>query len=252
MHPAVSIARDLVAIPSVNPMGRPLAGAEYGEKNIAAYVDAFFRRLGIDSRIFGAQPERPNVVGFVNVNAAETVLLEAHMDTVSHEGMEIAPFDPVVRAGLLYGRGSCDTKSSLAVYLYAISQVIQSGKKLRRNVVIAGVHDEEYSFGGSRELVADGIKATYAIVGEPTSLNIVYAHKGVCRFRINTIGRSAHAALPWLGENAIYVMADLLKTLRDHAKELLTTEHPELGPATLSVGRISGGTSVNTVPALCA
>ena len=190
-------------------------------------------------------------MGYLDVHSSETLLLEAHMDTVSHENMVIAPFEPTVRDGLLYGRGSCDTKASLATYLYALSHVLQTGRRIKRNVLVVGVHDEEYSFGGSRELVDNGIRATFAIAGEPTSLNIIYAHKGVCRFRIHTHGVSAHAALPWLGQNAIYAMADVLKQLQQHSLELLDKPHPELGPATLNVGRITGGQAVNIVPAIC-
>jgi acetylornithine deacetylase/succinyl-diaminopimelate desuccinylase-like protein len=248
---AIVIARDLIAIPSVNPMGQAVSGPPYGEKHVACYVYDYLRKLGVDSRISGRDAEHPNVLGFINVNAQETVLLEAHMDTVSHEEMEIAPFDPILRNGMLYGRGSCDTKSSLAAYLHALSHILGSGKKLRRNVILAGVHNEEYSFAGSRELVAEGLQATFAVVGEPTSLKVVYAHKGICRFRIHTKGRSAHAALFWLGDNAVYRMAGVLKELEAYGQELLAHPKGELGTSTLSVGRIAGGTAVNTVPSLC-
>ena len=251
MHGAISIARELIAIPSVNPMGQEVSGPPYGERAVANYVHDYLRRHNIDSCISGRDPEHPNVVGYVDVNAQVTVLLEAHMDTVSHEEMEIAPFDPAIRDSMLYGRGSCDTKSSLAAYLHALSHILDSGKKLRRNVVLAGVHNEEYSFAGSRELVAEGLQATFAVVGEPTSLKVVYAHKGICRFQIHTSGRSAHAALFWLGDNAVYRMAGVLKELEAYGRELVDQPREELGTPTLCVGRIHGGTAVNTVPSRC-
>ena len=166
MHGSVAIARDLIAIPSVNPMGAPLSGDIYSERNVASYVDQFLKKLTIDSKITGRDPAHPNVIGYLDVRSHETLLLEAHMDTVSHENMVIEPFEPIVRDGLLYGRGSCDTKASLATYLYALSHVVQTGRRLKRNVLVVGVHDEEYSFGGSRELVDNGIRATFAIVFE--------------------------------------------------------------------------------------
>ena len=251
MHPSIAIAQDLIAIPSVNPMGAPESDEINSERQVTLYVETFLRKRGIDCRITGADYRHPNVLAYVDANASETILLEAHMDTVSHENMEIDPFDPVVREGRLYGRGSCDTKSSLATYLHALSYVLANGRKLKRNVIVAGVHGEEYSFAGSHELVKEGIKATFAIVGEPTALSIVYTHKGVCRFRIHTEGVSAHAALPWLGQNAIYGMATVLQKLETYSSERQQTRHPELGPATLSVGRISGGDAVNTVPSRC-
>jgi acetylornithine deacetylase len=196
MHKAVRIARDLIAIPSVNPMGTGASGEIYSERGVASYVQNFCRQLGLDTDIAGKNVDHPNVLASAQLGLPETVLLEAHMDTVSHENMTIDPFDPVIKDDLLYGRGSCDTKASLASYLSAVSTILKSGRRLKRNFVIAGVHDEEYSFGGSRELVERGIRATFAIAGEPTSLNIIYAHKGVCRFHIHAKGTAAHAALP--------------------------------------------------------
>lgn len=251
MHPSVSIARDLIAIPSVNPMSSGRTGSLYSERNIAQYVCEHLRKIGVDSQIAGAHVDHPNVVGVVNAGRQSSILLEAHMDTVTHEGMQIDPFDPVVKDGRLYGRGSCDTKASLAVYLSVLSHLLSSGRRLKWNVIVAGVHDEEFSFGGSRELVKTGLRPTFAVAGEPTSLNIIYAHKGVLRFKIRTEGKSAHAAMPWLGENAIYAMGDILGLLREYASALTSDRHPELGPATLNVGRITGGFAVNVVPSEC-
>ena len=92
----------------------------------------------------------------------------------------------------------------------------------------------------------------HAVVAEPTCLNIVHAHKGVVRWRLETTGRSCHSSRPELGVNAIYHMAALLPLVERCAEQLRQTRtHPLLGPATLSVGRIEGGTSVNTVPDRC-
>lgn len=182
MHEAVRITRQLVAIPSVNPMGKGLTGPMYTERNMALFIQDFLADLGIRAELFGTDEERPNLVAFIDAAKSHTILLEAHMDTVSEEQMTIAPFDPVIREGLLYGQGSCDTKASLATYLHAIKRIVQEGKSLQHNVVLAFVKDEEYSFSGAGELVARGIKADYAVVGEPTELNLIYAHKGLCRF----------------------------------------------------------------------
>ncbi len=251
MHGAVAIARDLIAIPSVNPMGKSVSGEMYSEKQIASYVSHFMSALGVDCRIAASDPDHPNVIARVDAGKPETVLLEAHMDTVSHESMRIAPFDPKIENGLLYGRGSCDTKSALAVYLYALEQMLRRGYAWQRNVILAGVHDEEFSFGGARELAAMNLDVTFAIAGEPTSLHIIYAHKGVCRFFLSTQGKSAHAALPWLGESAIFRMGEVIKRLEAYSQRLGEETHPELGPATVSIGRIFGGEAVNTVPSSC-
>lgn len=251
MHEAITITRQLVAIPSVNPMGKGLTGPMYTERNMASYIQDFLADLGIRAELFGADAERPNLVAFIDAGKSHTIMLEAHMDTVSEEQMTISPFDPVIREGLLYGRGSCDTKASLATYLYAIRRIIQERKSLQHNVVLAFVKDEEYSFSGARELVTRGIKADYAVVGEPTELNLIYAHKGLCRFFIHTDGLSCHSSMPWNGESAIYKMASIIQGVEAYAKSLSQVTHPVLGQATASIGRIKGGQTVNTVPALC-
>ena len=110
MHSAVAIARDLIAIPSVNPMGDSIVDNIHSERQVAIYVQSFLASQKVDAQLMGLDPAHPNVVAYVDIDASETILLEAHMDTVSHENMAIDPFDPVVRAGCLYGRGSCDTR----------------------------------------------------------------------------------------------------------------------------------------------
>ncbi len=91
-----------------------------------------------------------------------------------------------------------------------------------------------------------------AVVAEPTQLHIVDAHKGAVRWDLTTTGRSCHSSRPELGVNAIYRMADLLPLIARYADDLRASRSdPRLGPATLSVGRIDGGTSVNTVPDQC-
>ncbi|MDZ7269598.1 MAG: ArgE/DapE family deacylase [candidate division KSB1 bacterium] len=251
MHRAIAIARDLIAIPSVNPMGKNLRGEIYSEKQVAAYVAQFLSALGVAVEVEAPDPEHPNVIARIDAGRRETLLLEAHMDTVSHENMSIAPFDPKIENGLLFGRGSCDTKSGLAVYLYAIERMLQAGHAWARNLILAAVHDEEFSFSGAKQLARRGIAATFAIASEPTSLQVIHAHKGVCRFLLVTHGRSAHAALPWLGESAIYKMGEVIRRLEDYSRRLGGSVHPELGPATVNLGRIWGGETVNTVPATC-
>lgn len=251
MQDVVGIVRELIAIPSVNPMGKGLSGPMYTERKIADFIRDFLSSIGVVSELFGEDPDRPNLVAYIDAGKAATVMLEAHMDTVSEENMSIEPFNPLIKDGLLYGRGSCDTKASLATYLHAIRTILEEKKTLQYNVLLAFVKDEEYAFSGARELVAKGIKADFAIVGEPTELNLIYAHKGLCRFFIHTTGRSCHASMPWNGENAIHKMSAILTGIEAYAERLKTTTHPVLGQATINVGRISGGQTVNTVPASC-
>jgi acetylornithine deacetylase len=97
-----------------------------------------------------------------------------------------------------------------------------------------------------------GLKADAAIVAEPTQLKIVHAHKGVVRWHVTTAGRSCHSSRPEQGVNAIYRMGRLLGAIERYADWLRgSASDPLLGPPTLSVGRIEGGLSVNTVPDFC-
>ena len=250
--PLVALLADLVAIPSVNPMGRERTGTDYGERGIADYVAAYLRRHGVDCEVDEVVPGRPNVIGRIDAGAPATILLEAHLDTVHVDTMTIPPFTPEVRRGRLYGRGSCDTKGSLAAFLFAACGMLAQGKKPGVNVVLAAVADEEYQFTGALHAVARGLKADFGIAGEPTQLHIVRAHKGVTRWKIVTRGLSAHSAYPTRGKNAIYTMGRILTRLEDYALELgQEPPHPLLGPPSLSVGVIEGGQAVNIVPDTC-
>jgi len=173
------------------------------------------------------------------------------MDTVPAEHMEIEPFTPEVKDGRLYGRGSCDTKAALAAMLVALKRRLDAGGP-EVSVVLAGTMDEEFRFRGVRRLVESGIRATGGMVGEPTGLDIVVAHKGVVRWKVRTRGRSTHSSQPEEGVNAIYRMAPVLSVLERYAtQELRGAPHPLLGGPTLSVGLIEGGQTVNTVPDFC-
>ena len=252
MDSVASLLSDLVAIPSMNPMGRGRTGVEYSEQSIAEFVHGFLRRNAIDCELQQVLPGRPNVVGRIDAGAAQTILLEAHLDTVHADTMTVEPFTPVVRDGKLYGRGSCDTKGAMAAFLRAVIQAMKTPQRLRYNIQLLFVADEEYRFTGAHYAVRKGLKADFGIAGEPTQLRIVNAHKGVTRWKIVTKGVSAHSAYPERGKNAIYAMSHVVDRLERYAAELYTKPgHPVLGAPSLSVGVIEGGQAVNIVPDRC-
>ncbi|HMK38264.1 MAG TPA: M20/M25/M40 family metallo-hydrolase, partial [Bacteroidota bacterium] len=251
-EPLVRLLADLVACASVNPMGRGKSGRQYREEDVADCVNGYLRSHGVDTSVSEISPGRPNVTGFVDAGAEKTLLLEAHTDTVHADSMTIPPFSPEVRNGRLYGRGSCDTKGSLAAFLHGLCSLLDGGGKLAYNVIILAAADEEYQFTGALHAVAHGLKADFAVVGEPTGLRIVRAHKGVTRWRIVTRGLAAHSAYPERGKNAIYAMARVLQRMEAHGDALrAASPHPLLGSPSLSVGVIEGGEAVNVVPDRC-
>ena len=134
--------------------------------------------------------------------------------------------------------------------------LVQSIHRAARVVMVCSV-DEEYTFTGVQKLTEIKLRERFpglvgAIVAEPTQLRIVDTHKGAVRWDMTTSGRSCHSSRPEQGINAIYLMARLLVSVERYAVQLQTSRSdPLLGPPTLSVGRIEGGTSVNTVPDRC-
>ncbi len=252
MEPVIRLLADLVRIPSMNPMGRARSGKEYAEESIALFVADYLHRRGIAAELQEVEPHRLNVVAHVDAGAERTVLLEAHLDTVHADAMAFPAFEATIVNGRLQGRGACDTKGSLAMFMDALCSLVAEGTKLRYNVFLAATADEEYQFTGAQTVVARGMWADFGICGEPTRLHIIRAHKGVTRWRIRTSGRAAHSAYPDRGENAIYTMGHVLTALEQHARELtLRPPHALLGVPTMSVGVIEGGQAVNIVPEQC-
>jgi acetylornithine deacetylase/succinyl-diaminopimelate desuccinylase family protein len=244
---------DLVAIPSVNPMGRSLTGPGCLEVEITAYLGRWFQELGIPCERQTIAPGRANLLARYDApGSRKTVLFDAHQDTVPVEGMTIEPFKPVIDAGRMYGRGSCDVKGGLAAMLTAFARLVRERPAGSASVIMACTVDEEFTHTGSSRLAMTEHGADVAIVAEPTRLQIVDCHKGAVRWKVRTRGVACHSSTPHLGDNAIYKMAALVAALADYASELGRSEpHPVLGPPSLSVGRIEGGQSVNVVPDLC-
>jgi acetylornithine deacetylase ArgE len=258
MHETTRLLRDLVAIPSVNPMGRPLQGPEIYEHRLTAYLEDFFRSLGVPFERQPVAPLRDNIVAFCDSpGASRTLVFEAHQDTVPTDNMTIDPFGAKVESGRLYGRGACDIKGGMAAMLGAFARVVRERPAGAARVVMACTVDEEFGFSGVQRLTALDLRRgqagpVWAVVAEPTQLNIVNAHKGAVRWDLTTLGQSCHSSRPELGVNAVYRMARLLPHVEEYAERLRQSRSdPRLGPPTLSVGRIEGGTSVNTVPDRC-
>ena len=248
MTPVIQTLADLVRINSVNSSydGGP------GEREVATYVHQFFQQRGIEVWEQEVFPGRPNVLARLpGKNPNRRLVLEAHTDTVSVQGMTIPPFDPVIREGRMYGRGSCDTKAGLATMMHALASLKEEGLTPPCEILLAAVVDEEYSYRGVVKLCED-LKADAAIVAEPTELRAIIATKGVLRCRIIVHGRAAHSSKPHLGINAITGMARVIAAIEADNARLATLRHPLAGEGTCNIGVIHGGVQVNFVPDRCA
>jgi acetylornithine deacetylase len=180
-----------------------------------------------------------------------TVLLNGHTDVVAvGDGWDGDPFAGELRDGLLYGRGAADMKGPLAAMIAATLAVKRSARLSTGRIVLACVMGEEYGGLGTRDLVRQGLRADHAIVGEPSELLPVIAHKGTLRYEIEVEGKAAHGSVPEAGLNAIYKMADIVLELRRLHEELsCRPPHPLVGAPSLNVGTISGGSGTCIVPA---
>lgn len=261
----IETLRELVAIPSVNPMGFPRQGPEYGESRLGDYLEGLFGRLGMTCWREEIHPGRDNVTARLDGDPSSDgrlILFEAHQDTVPVDGMTIEPWEPLVRDGRLHGRGACDIKGGMAAMLAALARLAEDRPAGMPTIVMACTVNEEHGFTGATalagRLVADGDeifagRPDVAIVAEPTELDVVVAHKGAIRWRCHTGGKAGHSSRPEAAINAVYRMARVLSAFERYQQQTLPDlgSHPLCGPATLSVGTIQGGTSVNTVPDRC-
>jgi acetylornithine deacetylase len=243
---------ELVALPSVNPAFLPARHPQAGEKDVADFLAAIAARAGLEVEFQKVLPGRSNIIARLLPSGPirRTVLLAPHLDTVVADSTQ---FIPQRKNGRLYGRGACDTKGSVAAMLMAMIELSQSRSRPQETeIVFAGLVDEENAQLGSRALMAGGFPADLAIVGEPTQLQVITAHKGSLWLELSTHGRAAHGSTPLLGRNAVLEMARVVVALEtNYAAQLRRRRHPLLGTGTVNVGKISGGSQPNIVPDSC-
>lgn len=243
----VTTLQDLIRINSVNPayaFGRK-------EAEIQAWISRFFMDAGLEVQLIEVDPDRPNLLATLRgKDHSRRLLLEAHVDTAGIENMVGPAFDPVIRGGLMHGRGACDTKGGLAAMMHALTELHEEGFVPGCDIVFAATMDEEHAFHGAAHLCKH-LTADAAIVAEPTDLRMVVASKGCLRWRVTVAGRAAHSSKPHLGVNAISRMARLIVMLEDEDASRIRVHHPLLGEPTLNIGIIHGGVQVNIVPESC-
>lgn len=236
------ILADLVRTRSQNPVD--------GEGAVAEYVARFLRDLGLEVGTPEVLPGRPNVVGRLRGGGGPVLAFNSHLDTVPQGGgWTRDPFGAEIVDGQLYGRGSVDAKGSLAAFLAAIEAIVRAGTHLGGDLVMTAVMDEETCSTGARELVK-AFKADFAVVGEPTRLQVGVAHRGSLRPIIVVSGRTAHSSRPAEGVNAVYHAVPVIEALREYA-EGLRGEHPFCGSPSAAVTLVSAGIKENVIPDRC-
>jgi acetylornithine deacetylase/succinyl-diaminopimelate desuccinylase-like protein len=258
---AIELLQALVRIPSVNPIGNP-GTTETGEARCAEFVGQFLEeRCGARVELSEVHPGRPNVAGILpsKSGSRRCIIFAPHTDTVSVAGMTVEAFSGELRENRVMGRGATDTKGPMAAMLWALHEMKDMIPSLPYEIRFAGLMSEEAGQDGAKayaaalraELDATGGEA-FAVVGEPTGLDIVHTHKGALWLTLTTRGRAGHASAPEMYDNAIYKMADVIRCIRDEiAPDLSKITDPVLGSPTISVGVCQGGSKTNIVPDLC-
>ena len=239
---------DLVRINSINPS---IAADGAGEAEIAGSISRTLASLGLEATTFESQPGRATAVATLRgTGGGRSLMLNGHADTVGVEGMA-EPFSANVRDGRLYGRGAHDMKGSLAACIGAAKILTAAGVRLRGDVVVATVADEEYGSLGTMDLI-EKCRVDAAIVTEPTNLEICLAHKGYIWIEVETVGKAAHGSRFTEGVDAVMRMGRFLAEL-DRTERALRTgpAHPLVGPPSLHAAMIQGGTGLSTYAASC-
>jgi acetylornithine deacetylase len=221
------------------------------------------RAQGIEALlVYDRAREKANL--FATVPAADGgtgggLALSGHTDVVPVTGQHWTsdPFDSVIRDDRLYGRGACDMKGFIAVVLGLLPGLQQ--RRLREPLHMAFSFDEEVGCLGAPLLLAElaqrGVRPSGCIIGEPTSMQPVVAHKGNNAYRCCVTGQAQHSSRTPSGVNAIEYAARLICRIRDIA-DALRRDGPfdrafDVPFATAQTGTISGGIAVNTVPERC-
>ena len=237
---------DLVRINSINPV---LVSGAPGEGEIARYVATWLGDAGLEIMVDEPEPGRPSVAARLpGTGNGRSLMLNAHMDTVGVEGMA-EPWSGAVRDGKLYGRGAYDMKGSLAACLAAAKVLARQTPRLRGDLVVAAVADEEYGSIGTTGLLRR-VRTDAAIVTEPTSLRICRAHKGYLWIDVEVEGRAAHGSRFDLGIDANLRMGRFLVALEGLERELRARPpHPLVGPPSLHAALLEGGTGLSTYAA---
>ncbi|MGH9922224.1 MAG: M20 family metallopeptidase [Nitrososphaerales archaeon] len=242
----VQTASELVRIPSRNPPGE--------EKRCAEYIYSRLKESGLETHLVNEPySNRPQVVAIARGENENTILLNGHIDTVPEgdpESWTMDPFSGNVKDGLLYGIGSVDMKSALAIMMHVAEFANTNG-----NILLTFAVGEERAELGTSTLLSYvkkfNLKIRYGLVLEPTTLNVASCQKGGVWFKIKLKGRASHASAPDQGINAIEMASKVMQAINDYRIFIAKRKHRLADPPTCTVTMISGGFKENVIPDKC-
>lgn len=248
MPTTLAFLERLVALPTVS-----------RDSNLAliGYVSEYLQGLGIETMLAPSEDGRKaNLWATIGPKDVPGIVLSGHTDVVPVEGQAWSsdPFRLTARDGCYFGRGTADMKGFIASCLAMAERASQT--HLSIPIHFAFSYDEEIGCVGVRrllDLLKDApVKPRLCIVGEPTLMQAVTAHKGKLGYQVTAHGLEAHSSLAPIGVNAVYMAADLVQAIRNEQREIAEhgkhDEGYEVPYTTLHVGRLSGGDVMNIVP----
>ena len=224
------------------------------------YVRDYLAGHGVQSHLVGnAEGTKANLYATVGPNVEGGVVLSGHTDVVPVDGQpwDTDPFNVTEKNGRLYGRGTCDMKGFCAVALAMVPQMQAAG--LKRPVHFALSYDEEIGCHGAPAMIdrlsTDIARPQAVIVGEPTSMRPIVAHKGIAALRVTVTGHEAHSSQVQRGVSAVTIAARLISFIDDMMAENRANADPacrfEPPYSTLHVGVVNGGTALNIIARQC-
>lgn len=227
---------------------------------LIAFVRQWLDRHGVAYRVSGDPAgTKANLHAVIGPQTAGGIALSGHVDTVPVDGQAWSSDPFVLREadGRLFARGSADMKGFVAACLAAVPDLVS--RKLARPIHLFVTHDEETDMSGARELVEDlaasGLKPAMCIVGEPSLMQPILAHKGRLALRVVAHGKPGHSSEPAKGVNAIAAAAEAIAFLSGEARRKAAEGpfDPGFDPphTTVHVGTIQGGTILNIIPQRC-
>lgn len=248
---AIALLRDLVSFDTVS---------RHSNLALIQYIEQYLQGFAVASvRILSKDGSKANLLARIGPEAEGGIILSGHTDVVPIDGQkwDTPPFTLTESMGRLYGRGTADMKSFIACTLAMVPAFAQA--RLAKPIYLAFSYDEEIGCLGAPDLVAHiarhAKRPALAIVGEPTSMQVVTAHKGVYSYETVVSGVEAHSSQPHLGVNAVHIGAKLVAHLSDLADEQAQSgmQNPAFTPpySTVHVGVLEGGTARNIIPRTC-
>jgi len=242
-----SLLQKMIRSQSLNPPG--------DVRECANLIADELKRRDLPAEILGEKPGVANVVSSLEGQAGgKTLIWNGHFDVVPPgENWAVDPFGGELREGYIYGRGASDMKSGLAAMIVALDALRKAKAPFKGRIVFQAVGDEETgSEGGTLLMIRRqiGADAAYALVSEPTNLQISIGNRGLRWIEVTVKGRASHAGRPHIGANALQAAARMISGLE---KLTFKAHHPlfEIPSPSLSVTQIQAGTKINIIPERC-